>query len=420
MHRVNALSSHLQPSPCIGEMENRAKDESSASSFKRVALKMAFVDSSQADERYGGPGDMCVLEGELLLPPKPSKTFIVFMHPSGIQNLLPMPMAMAKSGLHVVCCTSRYPNNDTCLIMEKVLVDLSECIKHVKLKFGYEKVLLAGWSGGGSLSSFYQAQAELPAAKRLQRTPAGDRVDLSGLEPVNGMLILAAHTSRAKIFTEWIDPAVMDESDPGVRDVELDLWDPRNPNKAPFTKEYVARFRQAQIDRNRRITKWAQAKLREVEAEGETRNSFKMVMRDHPFVVRCTQADPRRLDLQLDPNGRVPTTLEQLAQENHSPVGLARFTTCRAWLSQWSYDESNADGVSCLATVKAPILVLQNGADHLVPHTHGDAMFAAVSHNRKKFVKVDKATHYYFGQKDLMAYAIGEIKAFMVEHQLLV
>lgn len=418
--RVKVLAGHLQVNNCIGEMENRSKDESAPTSFKRVALKMAFMDTSQADERYGGSGDIAILEGELLLPPTKSKTFIVFMHPSGIQNLLPMPMAMAKSGLHVVCCTSRYPNNDTCLIMEKVLVDLSECIKHVKQKYGYEKVLLAGWSGGGSLSSFYQAQAELPADKRIKHTPAGDRVDLSGLEPVDGMLILAAHTSRAKIFTEWIDPAVMDEADPGVRDYELDLWDPRNPNKAPFTKEYVARFRQAQIDRNRRITKWAIAKLREVESASQDKSSFKQQVRDHPFVVRCTQADPRRLDLTLDPNGRVPTTLQALAQENHSPVGLARFTTCRAWLSQWSYDLSNADGVSCLATVRAPILVLQNGADHLVPHTHGDAMFAAVSHNRKKFVKVDGATHYYFQQKELMAYAIGEIKAFMVEHNLLV
>jgi len=38
----------------------------------------------------------------------------------GIQNLLPLPMALARAGLHVVTCTSRYPNNDSCLIMEKV------------------------------------------------------------------------------------------------------------------------------------------------------------------------------------------------------------------------------------------------------------------------------------------------------------
>ena len=38
-------------------------------------------------------------------------------------------------------------------------------------------------------------------------------------------------SSRAKIFTEWLDPAPLDENDPSKRDVALDLWDPRNPNK---------------------------------------------------------------------------------------------------------------------------------------------------------------------------------------------
>ena len=28
-----------------------------------------------------------------------------------------------------------------------------------------------------------------------------------------------------------------------------------------------------------------------------------------------------------------------------SPVGLARFCTLRSWLSQWSYDDANGDGV---------------------------------------------------------------------------
>jgi len=337
---------------------------------------------------------------------------------SGIQNLLPMPNAMARAGFHVVTCTSRYPNNDSCLIMEKVAIDLGECIKHVRSKYAYEKVVLCGWSGGGSLSSFYQAQAELPPNKRISKTPAGDPVDLSGLVPADGLLILAAHTSRAKIFTEWIDPAVLDEEDPSIRDVELDLWDSRNPNKAPFSPEYVARFRQAQIARNRRITKWALAKLDELNTTS-TDKGWKQKLRDHPFVVRCTQADLRRVDPTLEPNGRVMTSLADLAAENHSPVGLSRFTTCRSWLSQWSYDLSNADGVRSLENVSVPVLVLENGADHLVPNVHPQQMFKAVRHNKKKYVEVKGATHYYFNRKDLMVYAIKEITGFLKEHKLL-
>ena len=98
MHRVNKISGHLQNavegshetteqqsvlrSDCIGEMENRqVEDAKSASSYQRVAIKIAFPDTSQADERYGGSGDVAILEGELLLPKTKSKTVFVFMHP---------------------------------------------------------------------------------------------------------------------------------------------------------------------------------------------------------------------------------------------------------------------------------------------------------------------------------------------------
>ena len=35
------------------------------------------------------------------------------------------------------------------------------------------------------------------------------------------------------------------EATPDDRDVELDLYDPRNPHRAPYTAAYVARFRAA-------------------------------------------------------------------------------------------------------------------------------------------------------------------------------
>jgi hypothetical protein len=174
--RLAALTSHLSltPNPCIGESSNVSVDDRPAK-FTRVALKIAFRDPTIGDERYGGASDIVVVEGELLLPPTQSKTVIVFMHPSGIQNLLPMPNAMARAGLHVVTCMSRYPNNDSCLIMEKVVLDLGACVSHLKAKFGYEKVVLAGWSGGGSLSSFYQVRALRSAANGQRPRPPARR-----------------------------------------------------------------------------------------------------------------------------------------------------------------------------------------------------------------------------------------------------
>jgi len=144
--------------------------------YTRESLKLILMDESIADEKYGGTGDIIVLEGDLLRPPNESKTVLLFMHPSAMMNMLPLPVALARSGLHVCTACSRYPNNDATLIMEKCLVDLGAYVRHLKEDLGYRKVVLCGWSGGGSLSSFYQSEAEDPRIKDL---PSGEPFDLS-------------------------------------------------------------------------------------------------------------------------------------------------------------------------------------------------------------------------------------------------
>ena len=84
------------------------------------------------------------------------------MHPTSTLNLLPMPTALAARGHHVLCASSRYPKNDSALIMEKVVLDLAAWVRWAREEAGYAKVVLVGWSGGGSLSLLYQAEAEQP------------------------------------------------------------------------------------------------------------------------------------------------------------------------------------------------------------------------------------------------------------------
>ncbi|MFO1306441.1 MAG: hypothetical protein U1F54_22180 [Burkholderiales bacterium] len=146
-------------------------------------------------------------------------------------RLLPVPRAMAARGAHVLCAGSRCARNDTALIMEKVVLDFGAYVRHAKEAWGYERIVLAGWSGGGSLSLLYQAEAEQPT---ITHTPAGNPVDLvhANLIPADALTFQAAHVSRAVMLAE-IDPSVQDEDDPEDRDVELDLYDPRNPNKPP-------------------------------------------------------------------------------------------------------------------------------------------------------------------------------------------
>jgi len=76
-------------------------------------------------------------------------------------------------------------------------------------------------------------------------------------------------------------------------------------------------------------------------------------------------ADPRWLDPNVDPNERTPGTcyLGDPQVVNMSPVGLARFSTLRSWLSQWSYDDAHGDGVDCGRDIAVPALVIGNLAD---------------------------------------------------------
>ena len=74
------------------------------------------------------------------------------------------------------------------------------------------------------MSLFYQDQAEHPT---ITHTPAGDAFDLAGLglPPVQGIMLLAAHISRAVTLTEWMDPSITDEARPFERDPALDIYD---------------------------------------------------------------------------------------------------------------------------------------------------------------------------------------------------
>ncbi len=107
-------------------------------------------------------------------------------------------------------------------------------MKDAKERLGYEKVILAGWSGGGALSLYYQQQAQHAT---VTETPAGEPPDLTRLDlpAADGMMLLAAHVSRHGTLTEWMDPSILDENDPEKRDPELDLYNPANPNQPPYT-----------------------------------------------------------------------------------------------------------------------------------------------------------------------------------------
>ncbi len=382
--------------------------------LKVVRSPLWIVSKEQAafKDTYGTSEGVVALSGTLIRPERPSPTVLISMHPIGGTAGLPIMKQFAEAGVHVLAVDSRYRGADCALIMEKVALDLGSAVRYARERLGYKHVVLLGWSGGGSLSAFYQAQAEQPT---VTDSPGGGGPDLTraNLLPGDAVIQMAAHVSRHRTLTEWIDASILDEHDPDQRDPSLDLYG--GEIQPPYTAEFIERYRAAQIARNRRITAWVKEKLASLRAQGRTNEEF-------AFVNHGTMADPHWLDPQLDPSDRRPgwCYLGDPRVVNMSPVGLARFATLRSWLSQWSYDDAQADGPTSLARVSKPVLVINNTADDACTPAHARRLYEAVSHSRKAYYDIKGATHYYHNQPELGAQAATLVRDWLAEQNLAV
>ncbi len=368
-------------------------------------------DPSPLKDTYGGPEGQVFVECMRIRPAESERaaTAIVFSHPIGGGAFLPLVTALARAGRHVIYVNPRYRGNDTALVMEKCLLDLGAGIADAKKRFGYEKVVLGGWSGGGSLSLFYQDQAVHPT---ITQTPAGDPLDIAGggLVPADAVLLLAAHVSRAVTMSEWLDPSIADEDRPFERDPALNIHDPACPHQPPYDAAFVSRFRAAQVARNHRITARARAMLAELRDAGTPQA-------ERCFTVQGTMCDVRWLDPAQDPSDRLPGLcyLGDPRLVNDGPVGLARFTTACSWLSQWSLAASSADGLGNAGRVTCPALVLNNTADLACTPRHAKRLFEALASEDKTRHDVIGADHYYTARPDLLPRAVGIVESWLSE-----
>jgi pimeloyl-ACP methyl ester carboxylesterase len=381
---------------------------------ERRAYGIAYTEQAAFKDTYGGAEGIVFLECYQLVPREiPSDTVLLFSHPVGGGAYLPMVTELARCGNHVIYANSRYRGNDSALIMEKVVLDLAAAVRHARERLGYARVVLGGWSGGGPLSLFYQQQA---TRATVSATPAGDPPDLTAEEllPADAMLLLAAHPSRHRVLCDCIDPAVLDEADPRARDGNLDLYGPDAP-APPYEPRFLERYRAAQVARVRRITATVVEQLQELRAEGR-RNE------ERAFVVHGTLADPRVLDPAIDPNDREPgvSFLGDPRLVNNGPVGLARYSSLRSWLSQWSLDDANADGVRAAADVTVPALVVANSADNICTPGYSRALYEALGAEDKSQLTIEGANHYYIGpdQREHLQRSAAACTAWLAERGL--
>ena len=380
---------------------------------EQIPYPLVYAEQAAFKDTYGGAEGVVLCESYLLRPKDlPSDTVLVFMHPVGGGAYLPMVQHLARAGNHVIYCNSRY-RADVALIMEKVVLDLGAAIRDAKERLGYQRVVLAGWSGGGSLSLFYQEQAEHPT---ITATPAGDPPDLTaaGLVPADAVMLLAAHPSRHGVLTSSLDPSIRDESDPDARDPEFDLYGAGAP-VPPYDRGWLTRYRAAQVARSRRITAWVKHELDRLRRANRPAD-------ERGFVVHGTMADPAALDATIDPNDRTPGTcyLGDPRVVNNGPVGLARFCTLRSWLSQWSHDDAPADGLRAAARITVPTLVVFNGADNICLPSMATSMFDAIAHGDKQLHRIEGANHYYLGpdQRPKLKEAVAVCTTWLAGHGL--
>ncbi len=317
----------------------------------------------------------------LWLPPGATpKTVVCLMHPRADFTRHYAVPGLLAAGYAVWTQNSRWVGNDSMLIHERVLLDVAAGLRCLR-EAGFERVVAIGNSGGGSLFSYYIAQASRDA-DRSTDTPGGDPMDLNHFDmPMfDGIVYLAAHPGEGLFLLDVIDPSVTDESDPVSCDWKFDMYDPANgfappPQPSAYSDEFLAGYRCAQRARVERIDALCKQLIAERQA---ARAAAKESPSDVASVRRATatkfisvyrtEADPRYCDLSLDASSRDYGSLFGYRPDiiNYGPFGFARMVTPEAWLSTWSGLSSRASIPANGPALTLPVLVIDYSADNAV------------------------------------------------------
>ncbi|MEO8603754.1 MAG: alpha/beta hydrolase [bacterium] len=347
-----------------------------------------------------------------------SRTVVCFMHPQADMSRHYGTPYLTAAGYAVFGQNSRWQNNDALCVHETLLLDVAAGVRFLRGR-GFERIILCGNSGGGSLYAFYIAQASTPPPGRLRTTPAGDALDLNAVDlpAVDGFVFLAAHLGEGRILMQMIDPSVVDEHDPLSCEAGLDPYSPANgyrppPDSSHYAPEFVARYRAAQRERVARLDAIARERLARREAARGALRADDFATQPWPaqaqalrgavtlphMIVFRTEADLRALDLRLDPSAREAGTLFSYRPDmtNYMELGFARVTTPRAWLSSWSGLSSNAAIELTGPRVGVPALVVSYDGDNAIFPSDAAAAFEALGSADKQRATAP-GDHYGFG-----------------------
>jgi hypothetical protein len=200
--------------------------------------------------------------GLLWMPPRRKpRTCVIMAHPRVDFSMHYSIPFWVEAGFAAFGFNTRYLNNDGAMLHENLLLDLAAGIRLLREEEGFERIVMLGNSGGGSLFSYYHAQAVTPKDERIASPPGGGPPDLNqhDLPAADGFIMLAAHPGQGMVLMNCLDAAVADESDPNATDWALDMYDERNgfrvpPAESRYAPEFIERYRAGQRARCARPT----------------------------------------------------------------------------------------------------------------------------------------------------------------------
>jgi hypothetical protein len=332
------------------------------------------------------------------------------MHPrADFTRHYAVPRLLSR-GYAVWTQNSRSVGNDSMLLHERVLLDVSAGMRRLRDR-GFERVIPCGNSGGGSLYTFYVSQAHAPAGKRLMGTASGDPLDLNRftMPRVDAIAYVASHPGEGYFLLRAIDPSVTDESDPLSCDPSLDMYESKNgfrppPEPSHYTEDFLTRFRAAQRARVERIDRRAQELIarrnearRRAGADPNDLKSRREAIVTPMMTIYRTNADPRYVDLALDPSARDYGDLFSHRPDlfNWGPVGFGRVLTPDAWLSTWSGLSSRAEIEERGGTVDVPALVIAYTGDNAIFPSDTKLIYKSLGTADKQLAEVP-GDHYGF------------------------
>ena len=380
-------------------------------------------------------------------PTNPNAHIGVFvMHASGGQANSAACVALAARGFTTLCADTVYAGRD---LEYKGYEDhapaIAAGVDYLRTKVpGITRVVIFGRSMGAPMMAFYaniseNGPASCMSPQRLIPCDTRNLVDANGrnkLPAIDGLVLDDPHLGDALATFTYVDPAVANPEEPGLRNPQLDMYAAANGypgdaeadaphfKGAKYTAEFRQRFFAAQAARNNQLLKQAQDLLARVKA-GDKRLYPDSALIEVPgaTAARLWQADLELMKCTKHPHifltrdgrkemspgpicsVRVPSASFEAANSIQSVIrvpvevwlGAHALRTNGAYrqtandITGIDYESSNTSTVTNLKSFTKPLLMVAHSAHYFL--VTNEIVFEQAKSADKTFAISEGATH---------------------------